>query len=152
MKQEEFFDFLEECYLEMLQKQDNLIKDYNITEYDEYWYNQRRKVLQFKNNDIVQLEFSTIFIGTWAHKKNTWLWAWANSGMTEEIREDSEQIKELANLTGNDIFIEPHFQCDEEMAYEITALAVHQLNALGVYRVPGELSNLFIAIMKKNEI
>lgn len=114
------------------------------------WFDQITKTLQFKNNDEVLLEFKIICIGTWAHKNKTWMWGWANESFTDEIREDAEVLKGLKDLTGYEVFEEEGFECDESMAYEAAAKALNYLKALGMYRIPGEKSHLFVALIERN--
>lgn len=44
---------------------------YNIGSYQDYWFDQVTRTLQFNDNGMVESEFDIICIGTWAHKKNT---------------------------------------------------------------------------------
>jgi hypothetical protein len=97
--------------------------------------------------DKVMLEFKIMCIGTWAHQKNTWMWGWANESFTAEIREDACVLKGLKELTGYDVFEKLGFECDEVMAYETVAMALNYINALGVYKIPGEKSDLFVALL-----
>jgi len=106
------------------------------------------RTLQFKNNDKVMLEFKVLCIGTWAHQKNNWMWGWANESFTDEIREEASVLKGLKELTGYDVFEELGFQCDEIMAYEAVAMALSYLDALGMYKIPGGKSHLFLALLK----
>lgn len=152
MTDEQFDEFVDSCYEEFETKQSKMLQDYNLGTYGGYWCDQITKTLQFKNDNKVELEFEIIFIGSWAHKKETWLWSWANSSITEECRKDSEVLKGLKERTGFEVFEQEGINCNEMMAYELVAMSLNQLNAIGMYRVPGELSHLFVAIMKKREL
>jgi hypothetical protein len=149
MTDEQFNEYVEKCYEELQDKQEQLFNTYNMGAYESYWFDQLTKSLQFKNKNEVLLEFKIICIGTWAHEKNTWMWGWANESFTNEIREDSKVLKGLKEFTGYDVFEEDGFECDESMAYEAAAMALNYLNALGMYRIPGEKSHLFVALMEK---
>ncbi|MCT4594216.1 MAG: hypothetical protein N4A57_08115 [Anaeromicrobium sp.] len=149
MTKEQFEKFLAKVYEELENKQESLFSDYNIGTYESYWFNQNSKTLQFKNNEKVELEFKIVCIGTWAHEKGTWMWSWANESFTEDIRKDSEELKKLKEITRYDAFEMEAFQCDENTAYEITAISVKHLDALGMYKMPGEKSHLFVALMKE---
>ncbi|PAB60309.1 DUF6882 domain-containing protein [Anaeromicrobium sediminis] len=149
MTNEEFEKFLDKSYEELENKQQNLFNNYNIGTYESYWFNQNSMTLQFKNNGKVELEFRIVCIGTWAHEKDTWMWGWANDSFTSDIRQDSEELKKLKEFTGYDAFEMEAFECDENTAYEITAISVNHLNALGMYKIPGEKSHLFLALMER---
>ncbi len=70
--------------------------------------------------------------------------------MIQSAREDSSAIKELSKITGDEIFLAEHIEADETTAWELAAMSVHVLNAIGLYRSPGEKSHLFLAIMREN--
>jgi hypothetical protein len=148
MTDEQFDEFVDKCYEELEEKQKKLFDTYNIGSYENYWFDQMTRILQFKNNDKVMLEFKTMCIGTWAHQKNTWMWGWANESFTDEIREDASVLKGLKELTGYDVFEKLGFECDESMAYETVAMALSYLDALGMYKIPGQKSHLFVALLE----
>lgn len=149
MTDEQFDVFVDKCYKEMEDKQEKLFNIYNIGTYDNYWFDQTTKTLQFKNGDEVLLEFNIVCIGTWAHQKNTWMWGWANESFTNEIRDDAAVLRGLKEFTGYGVFEKIGFECDEGMAYESVAMAVNHLNALGMYKIPVEKSDLFVALMRR---
>lgn len=151
MTNEQFDEFLKTCYQELELKQNKLFTDFDIGSYKNYWFDQLTRTLQFKNEEKAELEFNIICIGTWAHLKNTWMWCWANKSFTKECRKDSKTLKGLKMKTGLGIFIKEGFNCDETMAYEMTAMSVKQLNALGMYKIPGEKSHLFVALIKQKQ-
>lgn len=149
MTDEQFDAFLDICYKELEEKQEKMFENYKIGTYEDYWFDQMTRTIQFKNNGCVGVEFYIVCVGTWAHKKDTWMWGWANSSFVQEIRFDAEKLKKLKEITGYELFEEEGFDCDETMAYELTAFAVHHLNAIGMYKIPGERSHLFLALIKK---
>ena len=69
-------------------------------------------------NGQVLLEFSVVFIGSWSGKSNSWMWSWANENVADYARSKSNCLKDLQNITGNEVFINSLFEC-EEMAYEL---------------------------------
>lgn len=152
MTDEQFDEFVNNCYEELEVKQNKMAEFYNIGSYQNYWFDQVTRTLQFKNNEKVELEFDIICIGTWAQKKNTWMWCWVNESFTDECRKDAEPVKKLKKITGFDIFASEGFDCNEEMAFELTAIGVKHLDALGMYRIPGEKSHLYVALMIENII
>lgn len=151
MTDEQFDEFVDTCYEEFEIKQNKVHEEYKIGSIGEYWFDQVSKVLQFRNNNIVELEFDIVCIGSWAHKKETWMWSWANASMTDECRKDSELLKGLKVRTGYDIFEMEGLKCNELLAYELVAMSIKQLNAIGMYRIPGETSHLFVALIRKRE-
>jgi len=150
MTDEQFDQYLDYCYDKLEKKQEELFKNYNIGSFEEYWYDQETGILQFKTGGNVKLEFNVIFIGSWSSNSNTWMWSWGNESMTEDVKNNSIVLKELKEKTGFGIFTNPFFECDEEMAHELTSFAVEHLNAKGMYISPDGRSQLFMAIMSLN--
>jgi tetratricopeptide (TPR) repeat protein len=148
MTKEEFNDFINSCYKECENKQKALIKDFNLPSYDSYWFSQTTEILQFKNDGKVELEFTVVPIGSWSGESNSWMWAWANESITEELRLKAAKIRELSDLTGNDIFKDDAFEADEALAHKLTAMAVHHLDALGMYIAPLDNLKTFFALIK----
>jgi hypothetical protein len=55
-------------------------------------------------------------------------------------------LKALYEVTGIDVFRGETFNSDEQMAWEVTAMSVHQLGAMGCYRAPAKHLQVFLAI------
>lgn len=87
------------------------------------------------------LEFSVVFIGSWA-----------NENVADYARSKSNCLKDLQNITGNEVFINSIFECDQEMAYELAAFSIEYLDAEGVYMAPGERSDVFMAVMSPHAL
>ena len=151
MTEDEFDSYLAEAIEELQRKQDILKSNYNLGIYKRWWFEQATSLLQFfDQNDALCLEAKTIHIGSYSPKSNTWLWAWANVSVLPELREKSESLKVLSKITGYDLFEDYHtFHADENLAWELAALSVKQLNAKGCYRAPASTGEhfSFLAIM-----
>ncbi len=85
-------------------------------------------------------------VGTHSPQQQTWLWAWANEDYPAIAREASRQIQALFTVTGFRVFIEPGTDADRFDAQDFTAMAVHQLDAIGFYRLPSAGPTLFLAV------
>jgi hypothetical protein len=147
MTDEQFENYLVMCYDKLESKQQKFISDYNIYNFDEYWYDQDQCILQFKKNGEVSLEFSVVFIGSWSGKSNTWMWSWANESVADYARIKSNCLKDLQKITGSELFINSLLECDQEMAHELAAFSIEYLDAAGMYIAPGERSDVFMAVM-----
>lgn len=122
-----------------------------IGSYERYWFDQESGILQFITDDQVLLEFKFIVIGTFAHTNETWMWGWKNSSLLPCIREASDLFRDLKEITGLEEFEAEGFNCDEQMAYEIVAMCVSHIDAKGMYKIPGERSHMFLALMDYNK-
>jgi hypothetical protein len=146
MTDNEFGAFIDACYHEFEAKQEAL-KSHGLSTFERFWYDQETRKLQFFDGDELKKEWPFVVIGTWAHQKDDWLWGWANESLLEPIRKESAACKQLAEITGFDFATTPHVKADETMAYEIVAMALHVLSAVGMYRIPHEKHHTFLALL-----
>ena len=152
MTDDEFSDFLSAAMDELHTKQQQLTNDHGLGTFARWWFDQETETLEFfDSSDTKVLVASVMDIGSYASDSKTWKWAWANNSVLESLREKARTLKALADLTGMEIF------ADEEtveidgmpMAWELAAMSVRHLGALGVYRAPSSTKPLasFLAIM-----
>lgn len=152
MTDDEFSSFLSSAMDELRVKQQQLTDHHGLGKFSRWWFDQETETLEFfDNNDAKALEASVIDIGSYASDSNTWKWAWANDSVLEPLREKASSLRALADLTGMDIFAnEDAVEIDGmPMAWELAAVSVRHLGALGVYRAPSSRKPLasFLAIM-----
>ncbi|MBQ8998554.1 MAG: hypothetical protein IJ086_07705 [Clostridium sp.] len=146
MTEKEFQEFLNACCNETQDKQKKLIAEYNLKDYTKYIFHQTDKSLEFKNEVGQTLIFDIACIGSWDYKEKVWVWAWANDNLSEAIREESIQLKALADQTGYQIFEKEGFDCEEIVARDLAYIGVHALNGIGVYRITAEDNYLFLVL------
>ena len=152
MTDEEFDAFLAKVQDELESKQAELNSTYGLGEMKRWWFEQQDAKLQFfDRNDRLAVEADVIGIGSFSSKSSSWKWAWSNPTFIPELRERALPLKQLEAFTGFDLFgNEGAFSiAGEAMAWELAAMAVHQLGALGCYRAPASSSdgpNTYLAI------
>jgi len=140
MTDEEFDAFLAKVNDELESKQAELNSTHGLGEMKRWWFEQEAAKLQFfDRNDRLAVEADVVGIGSFSSKSSSWKWAWSNPYFTPELREKALPLKRLETLTGFDLFgNDGTFSiCGEAMAWELAAMAVHQLGAQGCYRAPG---------------
>ncbi len=151
MDEQTFDAYVEEAYAWLLDRQAELEERYHIGtgHYDDFWYEQHVGYLQFLIEDTVEIEFPIIFIGSWNNQRESYMWSWANEYTIQERRDEGLPLRELADITGKSIFTyESPFDCDEQMAWQLAAMAARHLGAIGVYRAPeGDALEIFLAIL-----
>lgn len=147
MTEAAFEEFLAGCMSALREKNAALEKRYRLGSFDRWDHDGDANVLTFSNADgRAIVEAKTTDIGSYSQKSQTWLWAWANQSIVELDRARATPLKQLFDVTGMHLFQDPHFDCDECLAWEMAAAAVHQLQSLGVYRAPIEHLWLFLSI------
>lgn len=151
MTQKQFEDFLQQCTLEMREKQKGLEKEYGLKAYTKYLFDQKTKTLQLRNDADKVLVFDVSCIGSWAPKDQIWIWAWANDNFLQAIREEAEQLKALSAVTGHEVFSREGFDCEEAVARDLAYMGIHQLEACGIYRIQAEDSYVFLALKNRQK-
>jgi len=151
MSDAEFEAFLSTANRELHDKQERLKTQYGLGSYRRWWYEQATGKLQFFDaDDALALQADIIHIGSFSAKSKAWQWAWSNTSIMPWWRQHSERLKELANLTGLELFAQERAFVLESpgMAWELAAIAVKHLDALGCYRAPHPASGVaaFFAI------
>jgi hypothetical protein len=139
MTDEEFDAFLGSAIDELREKQEKLKSEYGFGEFARWFFDQETEKLElFDHQDNKVIVAEVINIGSFASNSNTWKWAWSNDSVLPHLRKLAEPLKELGSITGLAMFeSDSAFSIDgESMAWEVAAICVRHLNALGVYRAP----------------
>ena len=146
MINQEFEEFLKLCHKEVLDKQKYLTDTYQINQYKNYNFSQNDKALTLTMGEE-SIKFKVVCIGSWKSEDSSWVWAWANENISEEMREEAKVLRELANETKFNVFMQGGFECEQSVARDLAFMAVHHLDAKGIYRIEVDGSFLFLALM-----
>ncbi len=147
MTDDEFDAFVETANQELDQKQDALMKKFRLGQWEDFWFDQTKGCLQFKDSKgRVQVEATVTPIGSFSEESGTWQWGWANQSLVEPLRRKSEKLKGLFDRTGIEVFRMKTVKMDEAMAWQTAAMSVSHLGALGCYQIPTGKLRVFVAI------
>lgn len=157
MEDAEFDSFVASARAEFEAKQDELTRCYGFGTFERWSLDLESQKLRFSNSaGAPAVEADVIAIGSFSSRSSSWKWGWSSEQLPASARERALPLKELAAVTGFDLFANPAaFQvADEEMAWELTAMAVRHLGALGAYRAPsaGKPLVTFVAVVAVTEI
>lgn len=153
MEQIDFDDFLENCYDELLEKQDRFTEQYNISSYQSWFYDQVTGIFTFENpGDKIYFRFE--IVGTLSDKSGTWKWSWDNEYIDPMVRASMAKIKAFGERNQFEKLREGLWKAEEIDGWEMTAIAAYLLNAIGTYRVPsnGFIFMLFIEKLTEKEV
>jgi hypothetical protein len=153
MTEAEFDAFVAEAMDELQHKQDALRRDAGLGSHARWSYDATTARLEFFDAaGTLKVGADALPVGSYASASKSWKWGWSNDSIPAPQRERAEKLKELAAITGLGVFArERAFAVDDEaVAWELTALAVHHLGALGCYRAPSSSGGpaTFLAITK----
>jgi hypothetical protein len=150
MNDDEFEVFLTAATQELNTKQAQLTQDYGFGTHKRWMFETDKAKLQFFDaNERLMIEADIIDLGSYSPSAKTWKWAWAYESITPLLKAQSLRIKELEDITDLIIFGEDKaFEADEYLAWELAAMSVKHLSALGCYRAFSSARNvnMFFAI------
>ncbi len=129
----DYDNFAEKCVEDLKQLQDKFDKDYNISVYENWFYNQATGLLTFSTGDN-EINFSYVDIGSFSEKSNTWKWSWDNEHTLDNVKSKAELIKEFGQNSNFSKLTTGFFESNEVEAWEFAAIAAKLVNGLGVYR------------------
>ncbi len=139
MSNADFFEFLKQCRTEMQNKQEAFL---DLLKPDSQWqYDLNAGTLAVDGQTFV-----ITAIGTHNRELQTWLWAWANESFSDAARSASSRIRSLYDLTRFQVFDDPGLPADETNAEDLCAFAIHQLEAIGLFRSAGRSTTLYLAV------
>jgi hypothetical protein len=149
MTDQEFDKFVSDSVESLERKQADLSERFGLGSHALWLFDQPTGLLRFydrENKLCVEAEVTQI--GSYSLSSHTWKWAWANPTVVDSQRFKSAKLNGLFDRTGIEIFRKAVFQADDQMPWEIAAMAVEYLGALGCYRGPAKNLEVFLAIEK----
>ncbi|MCK5002912.1 MAG: hypothetical protein KAJ92_05915 [Gammaproteobacteria bacterium] len=138
--------YLDDCYAVLEQKQAALIEQYQIDSFDMFDFDMLKGTIEFKQGSTVMVKADFIPVGSFNEDQETWMWAWANGGVTGEILQKAESIRVLDAKTNNDVFNTETVSADEGLAWEIAAMACDYYQGQGVFAAPVEGLLIFMVL------
>ncbi|MDC0601626.1 hypothetical protein OAP14_01220, partial [Aliiglaciecola sp.] len=136
MDDEEFQSFIDSSYDDLEKKQSYLENQFGLGHFERYDLEPKNERIIFRSSDGKKVQANFIPIGTFSPGSGSWMWGWNNSAFTDSLRVKAESLKLLSEITGFEMFSNPTSEVDEDMAWEMVAMAVHTLKSEGVYRAP----------------
>jgi hypothetical protein len=142
MSDEEFFAFITACRDELADKQGR---------FQQRFAGAARWSYEMADCSLTigDERFPMTPVGTHSPEYQTWLWAWANEDFPPAAREGSRRLQVLHTVTGFQVFLDRGIAASSEDAQDFTALAVHQLGAIGFFRSPSEGPTLYLAVHER---
>jgi hypothetical protein len=144
-----FEELSKTAYKYLQDQQDTMNDKYQLTGYEDWFYDQHKGTLVFSNNGVEKLVIDYENVGSLSYKSNTWLWAWDNPHTEAKVKSEIGKVREFGQRKGFDKLITAKWNAEEYDAWEMTAIAAYLMKAKGAYRVPSSDSLLSFMIFKK---
>ena len=140
-------DFAESCINELLVLQEKFQKEYNLSWYEDWFYDQATGLLTFSSNDV-ELNFKYLEVGTYSKNNNTWKWSWDNAHTLQKVKEQAHLVKDLGQRLNFPKLTNGYFESTEEEAWEFTAIAAKIVNGIGAYGPVSQHLLIFMVILE----
>ena len=114
----------------------------------EYWWHldQDTRKLTFSENGKVKVIADAQIVGSYSTYSHTWKWSWANDTVDDGMKKDIGKVKAYGEQHGYKDLTTARWECDEDDARTMTAVAGYLLKSKGAYRGPMEDGYVFILI------
>ncbi|MCB1955316.1 MAG: hypothetical protein KDG55_06545 [Rhodocyclaceae bacterium] len=146
MDSQAFQRYLDSCIESLNSKQQALFETYQIGTFEAFDIDVDAEELHLLDDGEVALSARMVPIGSYDPESGSWMWGWANEAFPDALREKSARLKGLEAVTGFELFGAEMLQIDEDMAWEIAAMALDRLEAQGVYCGPASDTLYFYAL------
>lgn len=131
-------------YLE--KKQPNLVEQFKLNVHERWDWDQSTGKLIFSHGGEPQVVASVQFAGSFSTETSTWMWAWANGSLDDNIKAGSKVVRDFGQQQGYRKLAAGHWPADVVDAWEMTAVLAKHIDAMGFYRTPSENGYLYMAI------
>ena len=148
----EFKEILTTSYEYLIALQDTCKTKYDLNSYVRWDYDQETGLIEFSDSGKVKLRIKYEEVGSISKISNTWLWAWANPHLLEQVKSKIGKVKEFGDTMNYKILTKSKWYGDEYDAWEMTAISAFVLKAKGAYRIPSENTFSFIIFMEIEDL
>ena len=76
--------------------------------------------------------------GSVSSRSNTWLWAWDNPYLLDNVVKEVWKVKEYGEQHHIYKLVEPRWEATEDQGWDMTAIAAYILKAKGAYKFPSD--------------
>lgn len=109
---------------------------------------QEKGIITWTFDDGVIVTAPCQIVGTYNIEAQTYLWAWENSSILDNLKDDAKGVLEFAKENEIDFLQQAQLECDEEAAWDLAALANLLADREGVYRGPAGPTVIFCTFGK----
>jgi hypothetical protein len=142
------FQKLLDASIQELQITNEAHKAWGLGSFDRWDIDQEVGDLVFSNADGATAVAPAQIIGTFSTNDNSWLWAWDNPSIVDDLKRHALKLKEYGEQHGIEKLTTRKWTGTEEDAWAMTALAVKLCDAQGAYRGPAGPSYVFMTFGK----
>ncbi len=140
---------VEACIANVNEKQNALMKKYNLDQVSAYGINEEKGLIRFKLKDESSITFECVPAGVWNAESHQWVWSWSNTENVNGLYARSAELKGLSEIITADDFSQPMTICDATRSQALSCIATEYLGGIGRFVAPqGDFRIHFILIQK----
>ncbi len=133
-------------YLNRVQK--SFMEVYKVGDHERWdWYQETGKLI-FSHDGKPVVECDIDFVGSVSTRSDTWMWAWANSSLTDLIKTKSRCVREIGESNNYLKLACAIWPADEVDGWEMTSIMAKATNAIGAYRTPSDTGFSYMVVSK----
>lgn len=137
--------FVTDCFNQLIKKQDDLSKKYDLNSYPNWFYDQASGLITF-SDDERELNFRYHEVGTFSKVDNTWKWSWDNEHTLKKVKQHLDVVKQYGIEHGFEKLTQGLFESTMEEGWDFTSITANLLNGLGSYRPETERHFIFMVL------
>ena len=138
------FQALLDASMSELQLKTEAHKVWGLGSFDQWNIDQEIGNLVFSNTDGTEAVAPAQIIGSFNTNDNSWLWAWDNPSIVDELKTHALKLKEYGEANGIEKLTTRKWTGTEDDAWAMAALAVKLCEAQGAYRGPAGPTYVFM--------
>jgi hypothetical protein len=146
MNDQKLDTFLHQCSRQLEQRQSYLIREFDLSRYDDYQLNWDSGRIEMFCQGTLGVSAAITPIGFYSLAENTWRWGWAKENIPAPLKVRAAELQTLADVTGLNLFGSETFSADQDLIWELIAMACYHLEAMGCYRANARETFLFLAL------
>jgi len=143
-----FQEFLHPLVHESIEKNNRFREKYG--QHERWDWDPDSATLIFSDAGLPSLRVHCSVVGT--TRGNQWEWGWANRNIPDSEKRDMELVRNFGEASGYGRLTSPFLDADEYTGWEMTAVAVHLLEALGSYRFPTDQGYCYLVFREVEEV
>ncbi len=147
MNSREYKTYCHQAYDSLVQLNELLKQNFRLGTWQRWDYDLEAATLTFSNDEVPRVIATIQAAGTTSNKSGTWMWGWANRTLPSCVTSQLFLIKQFGERENISQLTRDKFAADEDLDWQLAAVATRILGAKGAYRCPSENGLLFLIVM-----
>jgi hypothetical protein len=144
MSPEEFEEFRAQAYESLVQVNELCKQEFKIGSWQRWDYELEVGTLTFSSDGIPRVVAAIQAVGSTSNSSGTWMWGWANQSLPAKVTDQLYRVKRFGERENLTQLTEAKLVGDEQVGWEMAAIAARILEGKGAYRCPSKNGFLFL--------